>query len=120
MEKYYLSSLESKKLSFVRECQYIREISFTTGKAGIIAKINEPLQWQDAEGFHLSEFVILAQRHEGYAITKIKHFPTFVYVSVLKANEYEGIDIIEKNDLIVIGVGELYRSFEDAQNHHFD
>ena len=44
MEKYFLSSGENKQLEYVRECEYIRYIKFSTGKLAVIAKINEPVQ----------------------------------------------------------------------------
>ena len=78
MEKYFLSSGENKQLEYVRECEYIRYIKFSTGKLAVIAKISEPVQWKDEKGFHGSDYVIIISRHEGYDIKNITYFPTFV------------------------------------------
>lgn len=120
MEKYYLSSMESYQLSFVRECMYDKKISFDTGKEAVIASIDNPVQWQDSKGFHGSDKIILTARHEGYGIFEISCFPTFVYVSVLKEKDYDFIEEVKKEDLYVVGIGELYQTNEDAINHRID
>lgn len=120
MTKYYLSSLENKQLSYVRECEYIRQIKFDTGKAAVIIKVKEPLQWHNADGFHGSEFAIITARHENYDIIKPMIFPIFVYVTVLKEKDYNSIEEISRSDLVMIGIGELYETYEKAQNHIFD
>lgn len=74
MEKYYLSSLENKQLSYVRECQFIRRMKFDTSKIAVIVKLNEPIQWQNSEGFHGSEYAIITARHEGYDVVNINAF----------------------------------------------
>ena len=119
MTKYYLSSLENKQLSYVRECEYIRQIKFDTGKAAVIIKVKEPLQWHNADGFHASEFAIITARHENYDIIKPMIFPIFVYVTVLKEKDYNSIEEISRSDLLMIGIGELYETYEKAQNHIF-
>lgn len=120
MTKYYLSSLENKQLEYVRECEYIRYIKFSTGKSAVIAKINEPVQWKDEKGFHGSDYIIITSRHEGYDIKDIAYFPTFVYVTVLKNTDYDLVEEIAANDLIIIGIGELYETYENAKEHVFD
>ena len=120
MEKYFLSSGENKQLEYVRECEYIRYIKFSTGKLAVIAKISEPVQWKDEKGFHGSEYVIITSRHEGYDIKNITYFPTFVYVTVLKNKDYDLIEEIVADDLITIGRGELYKTYDRAKNYIFD
>ena len=120
MEKYFLSSDENKQLEYVRECEYIRYIKFSTGKLAVIAKISEPVQWKDEKGFHGSDYVIITSRHEGYDIKNITYFPTFVYVTVLKNKDYDLIEEIVADDLITIGIGELYETYDRAENHIFD
>ena len=44
----------------------------------------------------------------------------FVYVCVLKENTYFSVDEICKEDLLTIGLGELYRTRKDAEQHKFD
>lgn len=120
MNKYYLSSLENRQLSYVRECQYIRRIQFDTGKIAVIVKLSQPVQWQNEEGFHGSEYAIITARHEGYDVVDIKQFPTFVYVTVLKEKDYDFVEEITTSDLVTIGIGELYETFEKAEKHVFD
>ncbi|WP_027729211.1 hypothetical protein [Treponema sp. C6A8] len=120
MEKYFLSSLENKQLSYVRECEYIRSIKFKTGKNAVIVKLNEPLQWSDSEGFHGSDYAIVTARHEGYDVIEPIYFPTFVYVTVLKEKDYDFVEEIENDDLLIIGIGELYETYEKAKYHVFD
>lgn len=120
IEKYFLSSGENKQLEYVRECEYIRYIKFSTGKLAVIAKISEPVQWKDEKGFHGSDYVIITSRHEGYDIKNITYFPTFVYVTVLKNKDYDLIEEIVADDLITIGRGELYKTYDRAKNHIFD
>lgn len=118
--KYYLSSMESMILEPVRECEYIKSIRFNTGKLAEIVKLSDSIQWKNEYGFHESQFAIISARHEGYEIENISKFPTFVYVAVLKNNEYENINSIAKEDLVVIGIGEIYETYEKAQNHIFE
>lgn len=120
MEKYFLSSLENKQLEYVRECTYLKQIKFKTGKNAVIVKLDEPLQWSDAYGFHGSDYAIITARHEGYDVIKPKSFPTFVYVTVLKEKDYEFVEEVETEDLRTIGIGELYESYDKAKNHIFD
>ena len=120
MEKYFLSSDENKQLEYVRECEYIRYVKFSTGKLAVIAKISEPVQWKDEKGFHGSDYVIITSQHEGCDIKNITYFPTFVYVTVLKNKDYDLIEEIVADDLITIGIGELYETYDRAKNHIFD
>lgn len=120
MEKYFLSSDENKQLEYVRECEYIRYVKFLTGKLAVIAKISEPVQWKDEKGFHGSDYVVITSRHEGYGIKDISCLPTFVYVTVLKNKDYDLIEEIVADDLITIGIGELYETYDRAKNHIFD
>ena len=86
----------------------------------MIAKISEPVQWKDEKGFHGSDYVIITLRHEGYDIKNITYFPTFVYVTVLKNKDYDLIEEIVADDLITIGRGELYKTYDRAKNNIFD
>ena len=86
----------------------------------MIAKISEPVQWKDEKGFHGSDYIIITSRHEGYGIKDISYFPTFVYVTVLKNKDYDLIEEIVADDLITIGIGELYETYDRAKNHIFD
>ena len=120
MENYYLSSTENTKLEYVRNCSYLRELKFSTGKKAVVALLDSTVQWEDENGFHGSDKIILTARYENYDIFEIKEFPVFVYVSVLKTQDYDYVDTIESKDLIVLGIGELYRTYDEAKNHKFD
>ncbi len=120
MKKYYLSSMDSRLLENVRECEYIKTVHFNTGKEAEVVKIDNPLVWSNDEGNHESFYAIITARHEGFGIIDIKSFPTFVYVTVLKNSEYDEIEEVSNEDLIIIGIGEIYETYEKAQKHIFD
>lgn len=120
MEKYYLASLESIKLDNVRECSVIKNIKFNTGKNAIVVKMDKPLTYTLEKKELSSDIAILTARHENFDVINISYFPTFVYVTVLKKKNYEIIEKVKAKDLLIIGIGELYRTSEDAKNHKFD
>ena len=43
-----------------------------------------------------------------------------MYVTVLKNKDYDLIEEIVVDDLITIGIGELYETYDRAENHIFD
>ena len=120
MSKYFLASLESIQLDNVRECDVIKTIKFNTGKNALIVKLDKPISYTLKNKEFSSDFAIITARHENYDVINISYFPTFVYVTVLKKKAYENIEKITSKDLLIIGIGELYRTFEDAKNHKFD
>lgn len=42
-----------------------------------------------------------------------------MYVAVLKEVNYDFAEELSRTDLIVLGIGELYRTKEDAENQSF-
>ena len=120
MNKYYLASLESIQLDNVRKCDVVKNIKFNTGKNALIVKLDKPIAYKLKDKTFSSEFAIITARHENYDIINISYFPTFVYVTVLKKKTYENVEKIKAKDLLIIGIGELYRTSEDAKNHKFD
>lgn len=112
--------MESIKLDVIRKCEYIRKIKFNTGKEAVIARTDIPIEWEDKNGIHQTNQIILTARHENYNIMDISYFPTFVYVTTLNKGTYEDVKKVKAKDLIVFGVGELYRNYDDAKNHKFD
>ena len=120
MNNYFLSSLENKQLEYIRQCTVIRYITFSSGKSAAICKVDESVQWRDTEGFHGSDYIVVTARHEDCDIRNITCFPVFVYVAVLKNKDYDLIERITKEDLITLGIGELYESYDKARNHSFD
>ena len=120
MEIYFLSSMESEMLSYVRKCSYIKKIKFDTGKDAVIAEIDNSVQWKTTDGkYHASDKIILTARHENFEIFDIESYPTFVYVTVLKDRDYDFVEEVTKDDLIILGIGELYKTRENAENHIF-
>ena len=120
MNKYFLASLESIQLDNVRECDVVKNIKFNTGKNALIVKLDKPITYKLKDKDVSSEFAIITARHENYDVISISYFPTFVYVTVLKKKSYDNIEKIKAKDLLIIGIGELYRTSEDAKNHKFD
>ena len=48
------------------------------------------------------------------------YLSSFVYVCVLKERDYDFVEEVSKDDLIIIGIGELYETRENAEKHKFD
>jgi hypothetical protein len=65
------------------------------------------------------ELFIIAPRHEGWGLSPIREFPCFVFICRLLIDNVENKQEIDKNDVEIVGWGELYRTREDAQNHVF-
>jgi len=117
---YYLSSLESKRLSDPRECEFLRELRFSTGKECVIAKLSPGINGEEFGIVGDIETVILSARYEGASITSIKECPFFVFVALSHIKCLEKYEEIEVDDVEIIAWGELYRSRSDAINHVFD
>lgn len=116
----YLSSLESSRFVPVRECRLIRRMSFDTEKQCALVKIEPPVIGQDfAQGADI-DTVLLTNRHEGETLFPISDFPCFVFICRPLIEGIESREIVTKDDMEIIGWGELYRSQNDAANHVFD
>lgn len=119
-EVYYLSSLESERLSPVRMCTVLFRTKFVSGKECIVANVSPVILAQDFGVPELST-VVLAARHEGEGLVSIVRFPCFVFVCRVIAAATPGPGTaIERADVEIVGRGELYRTAHDAQHHVFD
>lgn len=118
MPSYYLSSLESERLEAVRECQFLRVLHFNTGKQAVLVSVSPPILGQDFGVPKDIENVVLCNRHEGEVLFPIKIFPCFVFVARARI-DLEGA-VVDRDELEIIGWGELYRTSEDARTHSFD
>lgn len=116
----YLSSLESLRFEPVRECRLVEELTFDTGKEAAYALLDPPVLGQDFNKASDIRRVIIAPRHEGASIAPVDRFPCFVFIAVPR----EGLDVLQSpirsDDLEIIGWGELYGSYDDAERHAFD
>jgi hypothetical protein len=65
------------------------------------------------------EELILTNRHEGENFSPIKIFPCFVYISRPLINDISQRAEITKKDVEIIGMGELYKTKFEADNHLF-
>ncbi|MCF0242844.1 MAG: hypothetical protein HUK25_09405 [Treponema sp.] len=120
MSVFYLASLESIKLDEVRKCSLKKIIHFNTGKNAVIAEVDIPIVYTNGCKEMSSNKIIVTARHENYDVIDISYCPTFVYVTILREGNYDDVIEIKADDLITIGIGELYRTFDDAKNHKFD
>ena len=120
MSMYYLCSLESRRLSDPRECEFLRELRFKTGKECVLARLSPGINGEEFGIAGDIETVILAARYEGESPTSIKEYPFFVFVAISRVEHVEKNEEIEVNDVEIIAWGELYRSRSDAINHVFD
>ncbi len=121
-QTYYLSSLESTIFSKPRECVFLNELEFESGKKAIAAKLSPPIIGQNfGFGGNDIEYVVLTHRHEGEPVYPIKNFPCFVFVCCLESGERtDELKSVRSDDLKILAWGELYRTEEDARNHKFD
>ena len=120
MQTYFLSSLESKTFSLTRKCDFLSQSSFSSNKPYIVAKISPPVIGQPFNKSEDIDTILLATRHQGENIINISEFPCFVFIAIPKNDTYSFSNISEKNDLDIIGWGELYRTKHDADHHIFD
>lgn len=117
-EIYYLSSLDSRRFAPVRECRVVGALVFDTGKEALVAKVQPPVIGQDFNRPDDIDSVILAARHEGASLDPVSEFPCFVFITI-SAQGYALSSPIRADDLTIIGWGELYRTYHDAENHVF-
>src|ERR1700733_8130648 len=112
-----LSSLESIRFEPVRECQIVGFLTFDSGKVAAVASVQPGVIGQE---FGIGEdisTVYLTTRFEGASIDRIDEFPCFVFIAIPSGGKSTLSSPIRKDDLQVIGWGELYGSAEDARNH---
>jgi hypothetical protein len=119
-QSLYLSSLESVRFESVRECELVDLLVFDTGKVAAVAGLKPGVPGQDFGVVEDIERVILSTRHEGVSIDEIDKFPCFVFIAIPGGGREMLSSLIRKDDLQIIGWGELYRSADDARNHKFD
>ena len=117
-EIYYLSSLDSTRFEPVRECRFVRLLTFDSGKTAVEARLSPAVVGQDFNRAGDIETVILSPRHEGSSIDPINEFPCFVFITIPQQHETLQSPI-RSDDLDIIGWGELYRTHEDAELHSF-
>ncbi len=118
--KFFLSSLESEMLSEVRSVDFLKEISFDTGKQILVAKISPKLpcdnDWKNPD----YSMVAISPKYEMDGLTKIKEFPYFVHVAFVQKLDLLNVDLVKQSDFDWFSWGELYRTADDAKNHRFD
>jgi hypothetical protein len=117
-DTFYLSSLESVRFATVRECRVADMFIFDTGKAAAVAEIQPPVIGQDFNRPGDLQTVVLVPRHENVSIDPVSEFPCFVFIAITREG-YELKSPIRSDDLEIIGWGELYRTYHDAENHVF-
>jgi hypothetical protein len=116
---YFLSSLDSVRFEPVRECRLEMPLEFNTGKTCALVRLNPPVSGQDFNIGGDIEDIVLAARHEEGTLFPITEFPCFVYIARPRKGSIDGSRTITKDDLEIIGWGELYRSRSDAEGHVF-
>ncbi|NYT96403.1 hypothetical protein [Salinispora sp. H7-4] len=120
IDTLYLSSLDSVRFERVRECRLERFLVFDTGKTAVVAQLSPAVVGQDFNRNSDIQTVILVPRHGGASLDPVNEFPCFVFISIPRV-EFDIIRTpIGRDDLEVIGWGELYRTREDAERHAFD
>lgn len=119
-ETYYLSSLESERLSAVRKCTVLFRATFASGKECIVANVSPVILAQEF-GVPELKTVVLAARHEGEGLLSIVRFPCFVFVCRVVGDDMPRPGtVFERAAVEVVGWGELYRTEYDAKHHIFD
>ncbi len=120
MIKYYLSSLDSSIFDKVRECTFVKKMSFDTGKECALVKLKPGVDGRTWGYDEILEFFVIANRHQGEQLFPVKKFPCFVYITRLLNEEVKNKYTISSSELQIIAWGELYKSRENAKNHIFD
>jgi hypothetical protein len=117
LKEYFLSSMDSERLARPRICTILRYAQFDTGKDCAFASVDPPIPGQDfGRGDDISR-VVVTSRMEGQTLSEIESFPCFVFVARAIDDSAFTKGILTKNDLEIIGWGELYGSLNDAQSH---
>ena len=65
------------------------------------------------------DLVVLSNRHKGETLSPIHEFPCFVFVARPLITDIQIREEITRNELEIVGWGELYRTRADAVNHVF-
>jgi len=117
---YYLSSLDYSTLEQTRVCQLLKFLHFASGNECALVCVDPPVLGQLFGVADDIDHLILAPRHEGYPLSRIREFPCFVHVARPRVEGLEFCDAIEVSDLEHFAWGELYRSRHDADNKVFD
>lgn len=117
-EPVFLTSLESRRFEPVRECRLVRRLRFDTGKDCALVRITPPVSGQDFDIGEDIETVIVSMRHEGTSLFPISEYPLFVFIGRLIGRP-PASKTIARDDVQVIGWGELYASEDDARAHRF-
>jgi hypothetical protein len=117
---YFLSSMDSARFESVRECVLVRRLRFDTGKSCALVRLSPPVNGQEFNVGGDIKLVILAERHEGETLFPIGMFPCFVFIARPLRTDFAGTETINKDDVEIMGSGELYRSRSDAEDHLFD
>ena len=120
MNTYYLSSLDSLKFGQTRKCEVIKSLRMTTGKECVLVKVTPPVPMQEYNLVDDLDTLILTSRHAGQDLLASNTFPVFVFITRLLKGDAEYLDTISKDDLEILAWGEIYRTQDDADNHHFD
>jgi hypothetical protein len=120
MPKYYLSSLDSYALEFVRTCDFVAFMQFDTGKVCAVAVVDPPISGQQFGLDRDVTEVVLTNRHEGDDLKNIAEFPCFVHVARPLVPDIRSQNVVTVSNLENLAWGELYRSRSDAENHVFD
>lgn len=120
MTTYFLTSLESSRFEDVRECVFIRKMTFDSGKEAALVKLTPAVDGQSWGLAGDAEYFVLACRHEGEHLFPVSTFPCFVHIARLLNDNAQHQDCIKTADVQAVAWGELHRSYEDAVEHAFN
>lgn len=103
-----------------RSCVVEDVLQFDTGKEILCCRLDPGF-----DGFSLGlrgeiNEVFLTARHTIDWSTKSLRFPIFVYICACSGGFQKAREELVKEDLVILAIGELYRSMDDAKNHRFD
>lgn len=116
---YFLSSLESARFEEVRECFFVKQMTFSTGKECALVRVDPPVNGQ-AWGLATDlEYFVLANRHEGEHLFPISTFPCFVHIARSFVTDLGSVEILDSADVETVAWGEIYRTRADAEKHSF-
>ena len=117
---FFLSSLDSEKFKLVRKCRFIKIMKFNTGKQCALAEISPVVAIENC--WHVKDIsqVILTNRHKGSKIFPLHEFPLFVFICAPLFDNLQNKPFISRDDLEIIGWGDLYKTWRDAEDKNFN
>ena len=116
---FVMTSSEGYNLEEPRDCVVLQWLDGDCPNRYLLVSIDPPLIGQNYGLGSRDVFeVVLASRHRGYSLCSIVEWPAYVYVALPLGDIRSKPGRLGKDDLELIGWGEIYRKREDIPSDH--